>query len=260
MPASCGEAYFALANEMTAFARTPVLAEATPLGALLIQVLISRANICGSRRCAASAQPEESSIQTNDRRALDESALHLVAASRTSAAARGHPHRPNDFVFSTAESGPTNRVFQDVRSGRWRGSILIRDANNISHLRETCGIRFSGLTGHAARTRSFPSISTTMSVDAPRGRLPPAYHALPLAEARRHLVERRAPAGSLTVAHPNRATDIIPLFPPNSSGCIRNRTSREVEAAIGVSHGEHAMSIGARSSASCAAVKATAAS
>ena len=33
-------------------------------------------------------------------------------------AARGHPAQPNDFVFSTVESAPPNRVFQGVRSGR----------------------------------------------------------------------------------------------------------------------------------------------
>ena len=37
MPASGGEAYFALAMEMTAMARTPVLPEATPVGALSAQ-------------------------------------------------------------------------------------------------------------------------------------------------------------------------------------------------------------------------------
>jgi hypothetical protein len=37
MPASCGEAYFALANEMAAFVWTPVLPEATLVGAVSAQ-------------------------------------------------------------------------------------------------------------------------------------------------------------------------------------------------------------------------------
>ena len=122
---------------MTAIARTPVLPEATLVGALLIQVLISLANIAA----ADHARPARSLGNPQFKRSTAATSMKArstsLAASRTAAAARGHPHRPNNFVFSTVESAPTNRVFQDLRSGRWRGSSPIRDANKINHLRET---------------------------------------------------------------------------------------------------------------------------
>jgi hypothetical protein len=62
------------------------------------------------------------------------------------------------------------------------------------------------------------------------------------------------------VRHPNRATEIAPLISGNCTRWTRNSTSREVDAAIGVSHGGHATATGARSSASSSAVRATAAS
>jgi hypothetical protein len=64
----------------------------------------------------------------------------------------------------------------------------------------------------------------------------------------------------LAVSHPNRASEIIPLFSGNCTRWTRNSTSREVDAAMGVSHGVHATATGARSSASTSAVRATAAS
>jgi hypothetical protein len=48
------------------------------------------------------------------------------------------------------------------------------------------------------------------------------------------------------------------LFPPNNPRWMRSSTSREVEAAIGVSHGRHATTTGSRSSASSSAVRPTA--
>jgi hypothetical protein len=65
---------------------------------------------------------------------------------------------------------------------------------------------------------------------------------------------------TLAVAYPNRATEIAPLISGKCTRWTRNSTSREAEAAIGVSHGVHATATGARSSASSSAVRATAAS
>ena len=48
-----------------------------------------------------------------------------LAASRTAAAARGHPAPADDFVFSTVESAPPNRVFQGVRSGAGRAPTRV---------------------------------------------------------------------------------------------------------------------------------------
>ena len=79
----------------------------------------------------------------------------------------------------------------------------------------------------------------------------------------RHADEPRSAPSSwiaVAVAHPNRATKIVPLFSGNCTRWTRNSTSREVDAEIGVSHGGHATATGARSSASSAAVRVTAAS
>ena len=79
-------------------------------------------------------------------------------------------------------------------------------------------------------------------------------------ERGRHRGRACPPRQLLTVAYPNRATEIAPLISGNCTRWTRNSTSREVDAPIGVSHGGHVTATGARSSASSSAVRVTAAS
>ena len=103
------------------------------LGALLIQVLISLANIAAADR----ARPAHSRGNPQFKRSTAVPSVKArstsLAGSRTAAAARGHPHRPSGFIFSTVESAQTNRVFQDVRSG-------VVGARNLRELTLNCPI------------------------------------------------------------------------------------------------------------------------
>jgi hypothetical protein len=124
------EAYFALAMERRPRADSgPSRGE--PVSALLSQVLISRANIGAPDHAWPARSPGNPQFKRSTAAPSVKARPASLVVSRTAAAARGHPHRPNDFIFSTVESAPTNRVFQSVRSGavdrlrlKWADSVL----------------------------------------------------------------------------------------------------------------------------------------
>ena len=102
---------------MVALARTPVLPEGVPLGALLSQVLFLRANIATEDHARPARSRGKPQFQRSTAASSMKARSTSLASSRTAAAARGHPAPADDFVFSTVESAPPNRVFQGVRSG-----------------------------------------------------------------------------------------------------------------------------------------------